>query len=140
MRMGISNSARASWAEAAGVDPTGYYSERARDLLDGRTPFTPPQDYDLVIDWEDRRLQAEDWLRNTFSMDSQADLSGLGALAGQQGLLRGLELWEIGKFTEARSEFEELRQLVASDPVQSYQFANFLTNLGLYRSGIMATR
>jgi soluble lytic murein transglycosylase len=133
-------SARASWAEAAGVDPTGYYSERARDLLDGRTPFTPPQDYDLVIDWENSRLQAEDWLRNTFSLDSQADLKGLGALAGQQGLLRGLELWEIGKFTEARSEFEELRQLVASDPIQSYQFANFLTNLGLYRSGIMATR
>ena len=138
--VGNIESARASWAEAAGVDPTGYYSERARDLLDGRIPFTPPQDYDLVIDWEDRRLRAEDWLRNTFSMDSQADLNGLGALAGQQGLLRGLELWEIGKFTEARSEFEELRQLVASDPVQSYQFANFLTNLGLFRSGIMATR
>lgn len=133
-------SARASWSEAAGVDPTGYYSERARDLLDGRPPFTPPQDYDLVVDWASRQAQAEDWLRSTFNVDPQVDLSGLGPLAGQQGLLRGLELWEIGKYSEARSEFEALRQLVASDPVQSFQFARFLAGLGLYRSAIITAR
>lgn len=133
-------SAQASWQAASGVDPTGYYSERARDLLAGRAPFTPPQDYDLVVDWESKRQQAENWLRTRFNLQPQTDLAGLGALAGQPGLLRGLELWELGKFTEARAEFEELRQLVASDPIQSYQFSSFLANLGMYRSGIISAR
>jgi len=47
---GNTAAAEAAWKEGANADPTGYYSERARDLLQGRDPFTPPQDYDIGID------------------------------------------------------------------------------------------
>ena len=50
LAMGDSAAANASWEAAAGVDPTGYYSERASDILRQLPPFTPPQDFDLSSD------------------------------------------------------------------------------------------
>jgi soluble lytic murein transglycosylase len=138
--LGNTESARASWSVAAGTDPTGYYSERARDILDNREPFTPPEGYDLVVDLQSDRIKADNWLRNTFNLPAESNLSDLGPLAGETGILRGLELWELGQYTEARSEFEQLRQNINNDPELTYRLANFLINLGAYRSGIMAAR
>ncbi len=49
-KLGDEAAARASWEAAADLDPTGYYSERAVDLLQSRQPYTPPADYDLASD------------------------------------------------------------------------------------------
>ena len=48
--MGEQTAAEISWREAVGIDPTGYYSERARDILLGREAFNPPLMYDLGFD------------------------------------------------------------------------------------------
>ena len=39
-----------------------------------------------------------------------------------------------------RDEFESLRVEVAKDPVKTYQLMNYMLNLGLYRSAILASR
>jgi soluble lytic murein transglycosylase len=41
---------------------------------------------------------------------------------------------------EARIEFEELRNLLQSDPANSYRLTNYLLDLGLYRSAILSAR
>ena len=138
--VGDKEGALQSWEIAAGIDPTGYYSERARDVLHGKAEFTPPEQYDLTSDPISERQRAETWMRTTFSLPQDMDLSGLGELISDPNLIRGTALWELGFYDQARLEFEEIRQRVESDPVNTYRLANYLIAIGAYRSGIMAAR
>jgi soluble lytic murein transglycosylase len=140
LAMGDNPAAAASWETAAGIDPTGYYSERASDLLRQLPPFSPPQDFDLSSDPLSERQQAETWVRSTFGLPEDTDLSSPGPLAADPGFQRGTELWELGLYDESRAEFEAVRQAVASDPANSYRLANYLVQLGFYRSAIFAAR
>ena len=132
--------ARNAWEQAAAVDPTGYYSERAKDILAGRQIFEPPTSIDFEYDIEAERREAEDWMRTTFSLPEDTALSGLGDLLADPRFQRGTELWKLKKYELARAEFEDLRQSVAADPANSYRLANYLIDLGLYRTGIFAAR
>jgi len=138
--LGNPAAAQAAWESAAGVDPTGYYSERARDLLLGRSPFSPPQMVDFARDQTREREQAEAWLRATFQLPPETDLTDPGPLATDERYMRGMELWELGLDALARAEFEGLRLAFQSDPVNSYRLANVLADIGLYRSAILSAR
>jgi soluble lytic murein transglycosylase len=132
--------ARTAWEQAASLDPTGYYSERARDLLLGQPAFKPPDDYVLSFDVQAERADAEAWMRTVFNLPDETDLSGPGSLADDPRFQRGAELWRLGLYDQARSQFEELRISLQADPVNSYRLANYLIDLGLYRTGIFAAR
>lgn len=138
--LGLEDAAHATWTTAAAMDPTGYYSERAADLLRGRPPFSPPQAFDFGVDLEAERAHAEDWVRTTFALPEGTDLSGLGELANDGYLQRGAELWRLGEYELARAEFEQLRQNVQNDAVASFRLSAYLLDLGLYRPAIMAAR
>ncbi|OGO26566.1 MAG: hypothetical protein A2W33_03895 [Chloroflexi bacterium RBG_16_52_11] len=138
--MGDLPAATSAWEMAASIDPTGYYSERANDILRQRSPFTPPENFDLSYELTSERLQAEEWLRTRFSLPAATDLSSSTPLMSDSRFTRGNELWELGLYEEARSEFEELRQGVQSDPANSYRLANHLLELGFYRSAILSAR
>jgi len=129
-----------AWQQAQAIDPTGYYSERARDLLINRAPFEPPASYNIDIDMDAERKAAAAWLRVTFDLPSDVDLDGLGPLAGDLRIVRGTEFWELGLYEEARLEFEDLRESVSTSPDNSFRLANYLLDLGLYRSAIFAAR
>ncbi len=138
--LGFVDSAQATWRTTASLDPTGYYSERALDLLQSREPFTPPQAFDLVVDWEAERRAAEDWMRSVFALEDELNLTGIGPLADNPLLIRGTELWRLGEYDLARTEFENLRAAVLSSPVDNYRLANYLVDLGLYRTAIFCAR
>lgn len=140
LRRGNAEAARQAWQAGAAIDPSGYYSERARDLLDGRSPFQPPPAYDLTYDPERERQQAEAWLRQKFALPPDTDLRGLGDLAAEPALQRGAELWRLGLYDEARLEFSVLLRQVSQDPARTYRLANYLIELGAYRLGIQAVR
>jgi soluble lytic murein transglycosylase len=137
---GDSEGARSAWQTAASVDPTGYYSERARDYLHDRETFAPPLSYDLAFDLPAERKKAELWVKTTFALPPDTDLSGPGDLVNDPYLRRGLELWDLGLYDEARGEFEILRQLSENDPARTFRLANLFVDLGAYRSAIMAAR
>jgi soluble lytic murein transglycosylase len=132
--------AQTTWQTAAAIDPTGYYSERARDMLHNRQPFDPPPQYDLSFDRRTERIKAEEWLKTTFKLTPDVDLSNSGSLVDDPNFMRGLELWNLGLYDEARVEFERLRLSVQNDPAQTYRLMNALLDLGVYRSAIMAAR
>jgi soluble lytic murein transglycosylase len=138
--MGEVETAQATWETTAGIDPTGYYSERARDILHNRPPFAPPLGYDLMFDESAERARAEAWLRSNFGLPADTDLSAPGLLANEPNLQRGAELWELGLHNMARAEFEQLRRTVAPDAANSYRLMNYLVDLGAYRSAILAAR
>jgi soluble lytic murein transglycosylase len=137
---GNSEAAQAAWSEAANADPTGYYSERARDLLQNRSPFTPPQDYDTGFDINVEKNLAQTWLKETFSIPPDTNLESLGLLAEDPRVIRGTELWDLDQYEDARVEFEALRNEVSFDAISSYRLANYLVDLGLFRPAIFASR
>jgi soluble lytic murein transglycosylase len=138
--MGQEEAAKSVWEQAALADPTGYYSERAVDLLAGRDPFTPPQEFDLSIDLESEQQAAEEWMRTIFGLPEDTDLSSLGDLASDARFQRGDEFWRLGLYEAARAEFEDLRLTLETDPANSYRLANHLLEKGLYRTAIYAAR
>jgi len=137
---GNTDAARQGWEKTATIDPTGYYSERARDILHGRAPFTPPEAYDIGVDFAAERLRADEWMRTTFNIPQETDLSNLGALAYDSGIQRGAALWALGLYDEARAEYEQVRLAVQNDPELSYRLLNYLIENDAYRSAIMTAR
>lgn len=131
--------ARNAWQQAAAVDPTGYYSERARDLLAGVAPFAPVE-YSFEYDLEAEKAEAEAWIRSNFGLANEIDLSGPGLLQSDPRFVRGTELWNLGLYELARAEFESLRLDNSTDPANSYRLANYFLELGLYRTAVFAAR
>jgi soluble lytic murein transglycosylase len=141
-KLGDNEAAMNAWREAQNRDPGGYYSERARELLIGRAPFTAPISSNLTPNLETERKDADSWVRLTFNLPANTDLSGLGGLAADGRIIRGTELWELGLYEDASLEFESLRTELElnKDAVGSYQLTNYLLDIGLYRSAIFAAR
>jgi len=141
-KMGNEQAAMDAWREAQNRDPGGYYSERARELLIEQAPFTPPTASNLTPDLEAERRDADSWVRLTFNLPADTDLSGLDVLAADERVIRGTELWELGLYEDARLEFENLRAELETkqDAVGSYRLINYLLKLGLYRSAVFAAR
>ncbi len=140
MQLKKQTDAQNAWQLAQTTDPNGYYGERANDLLQGRAPFAPPATTNLQVDLTAERAAADSWMRLTFKLAPDTDLSGPGALASDPRFLRGREFWNLGFYDEARLEFEDLRTSVSDDAVQTYRLGNYLLDLGMYRSAILALR
>ncbi len=138
--LGEKTSAQESWRQGQSADPAGYYGLRSRDLLMGRAPFETPSNTNLNPDMEKERKEAETWLRVSFNLPPETDLSGPGALAQDARFVRGTELWELGMYDEARLEFESLRESVELSPTDNFRLANHLAEIGLYRSAVFAAR
>jgi soluble lytic murein transglycosylase len=137
---GDAAAAHETWVVAAAIDPTNYYSERAADLAAQRPPFTIPSHYDLSFNLLAERMRAAEWVRETFKLPAEENLLSLGPLASEPGLARGAELWELGLYDEARAELEAVRIAVQHDPALTFRLSNYLLDLGLYRSAIIAAR
>ena len=138
--LGESTSAQSSWQQAASLDPTDYYSLRSQDMLLKRLGFDPPPATNIQVDLSTERSQAEAWLRVTFNLPVDTDLSTPGTLLSDPRLVRGTELWTLGLENEARLEFEDLRSALEQNSSDSYRLANYLPDLGLYRPAITAIR
>jgi soluble lytic murein transglycosylase len=138
--LGDSASAQSAWQQAASLDPTDYYSLRSQDMLLKRSVFAPPPATNFKVDLATERVQAEAWLRVTFNLPTDTDLSSPVALLSDPRLVRGNELWNLGLQDEARLEFEDLRTSLQNNPADSYRLANYMLILGLYRPAITAMR
>ncbi len=139
-KLGDEDAMKDAWQQAQAADPTGYYSERARDLLRDTEPFSPPGIYHPKVNLAKERAEAASWIRVTFDLPADTDLNNPGPLLGDIRLQRGREFWELGLYDEARLEFESLRAAVNESPADSFRLANYLLDLGLYRPAIFAAR
>lgn len=134
------DAAKHAWEQAAQRDPTGYYSERSRNILQGQPVLAASAAYDLGYDLSREQSAAQDWMRKTFNLPADTILSGLGDLADDPRLQRGNVFWQLGLYANARDEFDALRTSVASDPVNTFRLMNHMLKLGLYREAILASR
>jgi soluble lytic murein transglycosylase len=141
-KLGNHEAALNAWREAQNIDPGGYYSERARDLLIDRAPFAAPVSMNPAPDLAAERRDADAWVKLTFNLAADADTGGLEPLTSDERVIRGTELWSLGLYEKARLEFESLRKELETnnDAIGSYRLANYLLDLGLYRTAIFALR
>ena len=138
---GDQDSARKNWEIAAGLDPTGYYSERASQILAGQPPLTSGSEAaDLGFDLKAERDLAEGWVRSIFAIPNEVDLNDLSLLSEDKRFQRGEAYWRLGLYSEALSEFESLRKSIQDDPVNSFRLLDKLLELGFYRSAILLSR
>lgn len=129
-----------SWLQASTSDPTGYYSVRADDLLANRTPFTPPASYSFEVDLDAERAQAIEWMRAIFTIPTTEDLTDNSPLFSDPRMVRGTEFWNLGLYDAARNEFDSYRLDIQNNPANTFRLANYLIELGMYRSGVIAAR
>ena len=119
--------------------PDSYFSARAQDLEQNRAPFAQPERYRFQFDDTAELASAEDWLRQTFKIDQTGALWPLSpALEADPNLIRGEELWTVGAYDDADTEFDDLTQHYASDGLASYQLAIHLRSIAAYRASIFA--
>jgi len=138
---GRTDQAEQAWSSAAASDPSGYYSERAADVLAGRAPFAAAALFSFPSDLGPDRQQAEIWLRSKFPIagpDPLAELSS--SLEGDPRMVRGDELLALGFYDEARSEFEAMRLDYSSDAEATYRLLHKFLEAGLYDLAIRCAR
>ncbi len=139
LAQGDREAAVAVFEQLVAADPSGYYGLRAADLL--VDPSAPSFPRGQNADWgtaADRQGEAEEWLTGWLGVDATGDLGKLDpGLAADLRLQRGLELWRLGRFEEAKWEFEALRRATVSDALAQYQLALAFRDIGLYRSSIL---
>jgi soluble lytic murein transglycosylase len=128
--------------EAAREDaPEEYYGLRAEDVATApeMAPF-PPTTYEPGSDADSgSQGEAEAWLADWLGLESAEGLGEPAAgLANDGRLQRGIELWQLGRFQDAKEELENLRGDTYSDPLSQYQLALQYRELGLYRSSILS--
>jgi soluble lytic murein transglycosylase len=135
--LGEVDQAQSSWQFALAEDPGGYYGLRAEDLRQGRAPFTTLGAPQFPEDLNQIRSDGELWLRDTFGLPPDLDLSDLGLqLSNHPRILRGNLLWQIGAYADAKLEFNALRDEIDGNPEAMYRLMNHLVELGLYQPAI----
>jgi soluble lytic murein transglycosylase len=140
MSLNDPSAARVSWETAKQVDPTGYYSERARLLLTDQEPLSASSMYDLGYDLAGERKEAENWLSKTFNLPVGTDLTSPGSISADPGYQRALEFHALGLYGESSREMTTLLDGMKSDPAALFRMLDPLLDLGLYRSAISTSR
>ncbi len=125
------------------LTPSNYFALRAADFRAGRAPFAAEAEMSLPTDPEEGRDEAETWLREQLTAAGRPPAAGdLGALsaalAADPQRIVGEKLWQLGLVAEAKAELETVREANAGDALANYQMARYFSQLGLYRSSIVA--
>ncbi len=128
------------YQQAAAADPTGYYSIRAAEILNGESPFPTSTAIDFAIDLDAERKDAEDWMRSVFKLDNSVDLSSPAELSANPLFQRGETFWKLGLRDQARAEFESLRVELQGDALNTYRLMNHMVDLGFYQTAALSSR
>jgi soluble lytic murein transglycosylase len=138
--LGDADNAQNAFTAGQQSDPTDYYGIRSGQLLEGRGIYDTQSQFDLGYDLNYERPEGEAWLRSTFNIPAETDLSGLVDLQTNQRIQRIQAYWELSLFSQAVNEAELLRSELQGDTVNLYRLMNYLLDLDLYQPAIYACR
>ncbi len=126
-------------SEAAAIGPWDFYGLRAADLLKAREPFVVTDAPIAACDTPEDRAAAETWLAGWLGLESSAAIATLPPeLLDNVYLRRGTLLLRLGHFDKGRTDLETLRETTVSDALTQYRLALYFSDIGLYRSSIIA--
>jgi len=131
--LGNPEKAIAAWQQAEVADPTDYYSIRASELINGKQPLDVSAVFDLGYDLSREKDEAESWLRSTFNLTADIDLSGLAELAYDARMMRAQTFWDLGLYQEASNELASLHKEISDNVVLTYILMNYYLSLRFYK-------
>lgn len=132
--------AQAAWQVAAEADPTGYYSERAKQLLEGEMPYTGSPDVNMAVNLELERIIAEIWMQETFGLPADTNFVSVNDFYSDPHFVQAVTLWDLGQYQKARKIFEEIRETYSQDTLGLFRLTQYFLDIGLYRSAIYSSR
>jgi len=141
VQRGDQDSANQAFDLAIAASPDSYYAARASDIRIGREPFQPPAQYQFTFDVNAEIIEADEWIRQTFAIESTGELWRLSeTLNTDPRMIRGRELFTVGAFEESFDEFDDLIEEARNngDALTSYQLAIYLRGIGAYSESIIA--
>ncbi|MBE0685169.1 MAG: transglycosylase SLT domain-containing protein, partial [Anaerolineaceae bacterium] len=139
-KLGDKEKSANAWQDATQQDPTGYYSERAKEILSDSDLFSPFNNVNLKVNLEQERLIAEVWMRNTFSLPQDTNFITLNPFLSDEIFIKANAFWDLGLYSLARNEYETLRIMYENDPINLFRLTNHFVEIGLYRSAIYSSR
>jgi soluble lytic murein transglycosylase len=132
---GNTDAARQAWDAAQRIEPGTFFALRGCELVNGRESLTASTA--LRAEEPLDRAAAEQWVAQVFNLPGiTADLSP--ELAANPILQRGIELWALGMWNEARGEFDALHKQYRDDPAALLQLAFYYQSIPVHRSSIFA--
>jgi len=129
-----------AWKLGETADPTDYYSIRNSEILQGLDPYLMNESYDLGYDLNLEREEADQWMRETFSLSTETDLSDLGDLASHPAIQKLNGFWDLGLYLEAIEQADILYKEYQTDPSNTYRLMNYFIEKHLYQPAIYASR
>jgi soluble lytic murein transglycosylase len=138
LQEGKMEAARTALEAVISAGPDAYYSLRAAQIASNAhlSPTLSPDD--VTRHSSHSRAEAEAWLADWLELEEAEGLGELSPeLAADGRLLRGRELWRLGRFGQAKAELEALRADTYANPLDQYQLALAYGDLGLYRSSVL---
>ena len=138
--LGDEENAINAWQLGETADPTDYYSIRNSEILQGLDPYLMNEDYDLGYDLDLEREEADQWMRETFSLSPEMDLTSLGELSSHAAIQKLNGFWDLGLYLEAIEQADLLREEYQTDPSNTYRLMNYLIEKHLYQPAIYASR
>ena len=132
---GKTDEAKQAWQKGIAAEPGTYFSIRACELANGQNSMNNAPI--VSVDTSGDKAAAEAWVAQTFNLQNvSADISP--DLANDPLLKRGMELWSVGMWSDARAEFDALHKQRRDDPVALLQLAFYYQNAQIYRSSLLA--
>lgn len=136
-QLGDRDAARISWQHAAAAEPGTYFAMRACALLTDTDVFAPSDELRIEPITDADRAAAEQWVAETFGIEAiSSTLSP--ELVNDPILQRGMELWAVGMWSDARAEFDMLHTLNRDNPAELLQLAFYYQTIPVYRSSLFA--
>ena len=93
--LGDTSAAQAAWQQTAAIDPTDYYSLPRPGYVVARSAFAPLPGVNLTINLAAERTEANSWMRVTFNLAPDTDLSTPGACLRTLGLFAEPNSWRL---------------------------------------------
>jgi soluble lytic murein transglycosylase len=114
-----------------------YYGLRAGDILSG-TNGVPFVQGNFNVDPDEGRAEAEQWLAAWLQVKPESLRQLPAEVINDVRFKRGNELWQLGKLSEGKAEFQALREAYNDNPAVLYPLAVYYRDLGLYYPSIVA--
>lgn len=137
---GDDEQARLNWQAAINQEPYGYYGIRAAELMEGRSPFQEPDQYNLTVNLPDLRIPAGEWLKTAFNLPMGTNLDYSSELFNQPGFIRAMEFDRLGMYGEAYSEFSSLLTENQDDALDVFRLIKVFLERGYYRTALEASK
>ena len=110
----------------------------ARAIFSAARTVLPFVQGNFEVDPDEGRAEAEQWLADWLQVKPESLRQLPAVVLDDARFKRGNELWQLGKLSEGKAEFQALREAYTDNPAVLYPLAVYYRDIGLYYPAIVA--